>query len=78
MRSILVTVLGGCLLGLIIGCDGRSNQVELPKNPTPPPKTGLSPIGGIKSGGRTMPAMPSPEARPTAPSPRRLCVNITR
>jgi len=37
VRAILVSLLGGCVLCLVSGCGG-SNDVEMPKNPTPAPK----------------------------------------
>jgi hypothetical protein len=37
MRAILVSFLGGFLLFLVSGCGG-SDRVEMPTNPTPPPK----------------------------------------
>jgi len=37
MRRSIVGVVAGCLLGVVLGCGG-SQQVEIPKNPTPPPK----------------------------------------
>jgi len=51
MRSILVSVLGGCLIGLIVGCGtGASNKIEKPANTVPPPtKEQLQ--KGLKVGG---------------------------
>ncbi len=38
MRSIVVSFLFGCLFGLIVGCGGGGDGVEIPKNPAPLPK----------------------------------------
>ncbi len=38
MRSIVVSFLFGCLFGLIVGCGGGGDRVEIPKNPAPLPK----------------------------------------
>ncbi len=38
MRSIVVSILFGCLLGPIVGCGGGGDGVEIPKNPAPLPK----------------------------------------
>ena len=53
MRVILISVLGGFLLCLA-GCEG-SERVEIPKNPTPPPKN----IVPMSSGGAA--SMPAPK-----------------
>ena len=37
MRLIYVAILGGFLFSVVAGC-GRSNRVEMPKNPAPMPK----------------------------------------
>jgi hypothetical protein len=66
MRLISATFLGGCLLGLVVGCSGRSNQVEIPKNATPPPKNPPTVIGGGNRGGPVLPA-PSPGGATSAP-----------
>ena len=48
MRLIFVAILCGCLIGLTVGCGGSSsNEVEMPTNPTPPPKN--PPVFGSKS-----------------------------
>ncbi|MBU4273399.1 MAG: hypothetical protein KKA28_16190 [Planctomycetes bacterium] len=47
MRLIYVAIIGGCLLGLVAGCGGGSDRVEMPTNPTPPPKN--PPVFGPKS-----------------------------
>ncbi len=61
MRLISATFLGGCLLGLVLGCSSKSNKVELPQNPAPPPTHGPTIIGG---GGAKSPAPPLPGATP--------------
>lgn len=38
MRLLNYSILGGFLIGLTIGCSGGSDQVEIPKNPSPLPK----------------------------------------
>ena len=47
MRLIYVAIIGGCLLGLVVGCGGGSDEVEMPTNPTPPPKN--PPVFGPQS-----------------------------
>ena len=36
MRTLMIAVLGACLLGLTVGC-GKSQRVEMPANPEPLP-----------------------------------------
>ena len=46
MRLIYVAIIGGCLVGFLSGCGG-SDEVEMPTNPTPPPKN--PPVFGPQS-----------------------------
>jgi hypothetical protein len=59
MRAILLSILGGVLLCLA-GCSGGSEQVEIPKNPTPAPK-GIVPASAGGSVGQ-----PAPTKKPAA------------
>ena len=47
MRLIYVAIIGGCLFGLVAGCGGGSDQVEIPDNPAPLPKN--PPVASPKS-----------------------------
>ncbi len=50
MRAIFTAFLGACLLGLMVGCGGGSNRVEMPANPTPPPKNPTFSSSGTPAG----------------------------
>jgi hypothetical protein len=58
MRSTFVSLLAGCLLGLVVcgGC-GKADQVQAPTNPAPPPKN-----PSFTSPGPPPPPSPSPGA----------------
>ena len=65
MRLIPTSLLGACLLGLIVGCGG-SGKVEMPKNPAPrPKKPTFSPLGGTAPA--KAPAAQNPPASPSQP-----------
>ena len=69
MRLIVVSILFGCLFGLIVGCGGGGDQVEIPKNPAPLPKNprmgtvSASPAGEGASGEQVPPLSPAGEPR---------------
>ncbi len=68
MRSIIVSILFVCLFGLIVGCGGGGDGVEIPKNPAPLPKnprlgTVSAPGGGENAGGEQVPPL-SPAGAP--------------
>jgi hypothetical protein len=54
MRVILISIVGGCLLCLA-GCGG-SERVEMPKNPTPPPKDAVPMTAGAGGSRASVPA----------------------
>ncbi len=67
MRLIVVSILFGCLFGLIVGCGGGGggDQVEIPKNPAPLPKNpklgtvSAGPAGEGAGGGQVPPLSPA-------------------
>ncbi len=68
MRLIVVSILFGCLFGLIVGCGGGGDQVEIPKNPAPLPKnprlgTASAAPAGEGAGGEQVPPL-SPAGEP--------------
>ncbi len=65
MRLISASFLGGCLLGVIVGCSSKP-RVEVPTNPTPPPKGGMK-LSGVSQGATKLPTPPPPGARPLPP-----------
>jgi hypothetical protein len=68
MRTVLFSLVGGCLLLLVAGCGGGSGgKVEMPKGPVPKAPT----VGGSKGGTvATPPPIPPPPPRKmTTPRP---------
>ncbi len=63
MRSIFVSVLGACLIGLLVGCGtGASNSIEKPTNTTPPPSK--EQLKGLNAGGGAAGGVSSPGVKP--------------
>jgi hypothetical protein len=67
MRTMVLSFFSLCLLGLVCGCGGSSNKVEVPKNAAPPPPKGAAQATGAGANVATPPAPHTLPPRPKRP-----------